>query len=227
MRRSTLLPWSGNLVTAKEAAQRKEKLGLRVAKKRRGWGFKPTSGNSSSEYTKKERTADATKNFIGSCVRACLEDVLKSTNPTPPKILRREIRKAGGNTQWLFCDADRLHKFGDEFSRQQNRSGSTVKVRRATKAQKIPKQPLRRGPERLERLTCKPEETPGPLKRTERQSKRSRKQIHSTLTAPEKYAELHRHAATARDHGRAEANSRRGAAVRREWAWVVLQNTRV
>jgi len=103
-----------NLVTAKEAAKRKDQLGLGV-QKRRGFGFEPLSESANPEYFDNERTDDATKIFIWRCVRAYREGTLTPTHPIPHNNIHATIRQTGGNIKWLSIDRRRRLMFHEEY----------------------------------------------------------------------------------------------------------------
>jgi hypothetical protein len=105
------------LVSTTEAAARNARLGLTVGRKKRGFGFKPHADRANPKYPDIERMSDAIKLFISKCAEAATKGKLRASTPTPSKMLRRNIHKAGGNVEWLFADADRRNKFVEEFFR--------------------------------------------------------------------------------------------------------------
>jgi hypothetical protein len=115
------------LATTKEAAERKEKLGLGTLK-RRGFGFEPLPDQSNPEYTEQQRLDDATKIHIGQCVCAYREQKLNATNPIPTKSILPAIRQVGGNVKWLSLDERRRRIFHVEYCRLLGRSVPYEKV---------------------------------------------------------------------------------------------------
>jgi hypothetical protein len=117
MRQPTLRRQPVNLVSTKEAAERKKKLGLEGVQRPRGFGYVPLPDPAGAEYSDRERTDDAKKLFIEQCVRAYAAGILSHANPPPQRTIMHEIRKAGGNIKWLSINLGRQRIFHSEYCR--------------------------------------------------------------------------------------------------------------
>ena len=108
---------SNILVASTELADRKEKLGLGGAHKRRGFGFTPTLEAPSSDVSEEEWER-LSSGFIAQCARAHREGRLSAKEPICGGAIGLEIRKAGGNLLWLSKNLFRRQRFLDAYSFQ-------------------------------------------------------------------------------------------------------------
>lgn len=118
---------SAKLLTAKEAGELKTKIGLGIPK-RRGFGFRPPSDQSTAEYSIEERIQDSQTIFIQVCARAYADGNLSQTHPVPPDLVRRQVRNAGGNISWLSRSPERRHLFHEAYCRLSGRRVPYEKV---------------------------------------------------------------------------------------------------
>jgi hypothetical protein len=113
---------AANLVTAKEASDIKQRLGLEGVNRRRGFGFDPPSDAANPSCSDEERKKDADKIFIAECVKAYRRGTLSGTYPMPNSVLVKNIRRAGGNIKWLAADLSRRRTFHYEYCRALGRA---------------------------------------------------------------------------------------------------------